>query len=303
MFTGIVRDEDLALHGEVGYLNQCKGFYNPCDMVDETGSGIHDGVIQGMSTIGSEGERQSEHAATLQYFLERKEYLLESLKVLNNLAEQELALQARVENSSAEKNCEPEKSQFTDTFLQQHQWVIDNVVRSDHIIGQLIQQLNSDPSLKGQDVKPHSPSNERSVIDAVWSEQYELLGSVVIPACSSNPSGLLLGGDRMADAVEGLGVIVSTEESEHRDAIPGGNLGSDNDNNATASDVIGMDSVLNLYKTCVCCLCLLRKFQIDEFCRPKDLCEYLVSKVDGYNDIAPMRNVVQKIEAICFGLS
>ena len=286
MFTGIVRDEDLALHGEL----VCSGL-NKSDASDVEDSGkFGDMELQGSSAVGSDGRRQWEHAATLQYFLERKEYLLESLKVLNNLAEQELLLRAESENNQSDGNTA--ESQFTEKFLQQHQWVIDNVMRSDNIIAQLLQQLNNDTSLHGQDViRSTSPVTSNSAIETVWGEQYEKLGSVSIPVHinrENNPSGLLLGGDPVQAATE------SSSFGESNESLP---------EDQPIAGTEDMSSVLELYKVCACCLALLNKFQLEEFCRPKELCEFLVSKVDGYSDLLPMRNVVQKIEAICFGLS
>lgn len=294
MFTGIVRDEDLALHGELIYSTQSKHRYN-IDTSSETGVSNAGGASgQGTSTIGSDGTRQWEHAATLQYFLDRKEYLLESLKVLNNLAEQELMLRAQAEGCGADSSSAATQSQFTEKFLQQHQWVIDNVMRSDHIITQLLQQLNSDASLQGHDViTPASPTPENSLIQNVWNEQYHLLRDINVPVPTSrdnNSTGFLLGGDAL-------------QPQPHEATGQHASLDCTVENGTPQNVEEDMSSVLELYKICVCCLSLLRKFQLEDFCKPKDLCEFLVSKVDGYNDLVPMRNVVQKIEAICFGLS
>jgi hypothetical protein len=323
MFTGIVRDEDLALHGEVPYLTQYRGGNAHAQAGDgEDGDpsllgGGGDVNMQDMSTVGGDIRKQWEHAATLKYFLDRKEYLLESLKVLNNLAEQELLMRSE---SEGDADAIASESQFTDNFLQQHQWVIDNVMRSDHIIAQLLQQLNSDASLQGQSVmKPSSPSKQSAVIEAAWKEQYGLLDQVSVPTPARGRTDMLLGGglagggageggDSPHVKLVGGGAVTTVAA----DMMPGSSSSSSSSSTANSSSSTAnssgaetgdADSALELYKTCMCCLTLLRKFQLEEFCRPKELCEFLVSKVDGYNDVVPMRNVVQKIEAICFGLS
>lgn len=279
MFTGIVRDEDLAVHGELISAS------TKCDGIEDT-----DAPDNASAAVCGEERRQWEHAATLQYFLDRKEYLLESLKVLNNLAEQELLQRTQSESSSGGIA----ESQFTDNFLQQHQWVIDNVVRSDHIIAQLLQQLSNDATLYGKEViSPPSPSEDNSVIQSEWILQYESLSNVSVPAPvrDQNPARLFLSGDARQASPQNL-TRVEFRNSKESSTI--------DDYSSRKED---FSSVLELYKICVCCLALLKKFQLEEFCRPKDLCVFLVSKVDGYNDVLPMRNVVQKIEAICFGLS
>lgn len=292
MFTGIVRDEDLALHGELVYETPGKVF------ADDVEAGQSDDtLIDGADATAQENTRQLEHTATLQYFLDRKEHLLKSLKVLNTVAEQELAL--RGEDGSSSATSGPTETQFTENFLQQQQWVIDNVMRSDHIIAQLLQQLNGDTSLCEQGAINPLSSNGIVAIQTAWTEQYDRLKYVEIPLSERRAenltAGLLLG----ADIFNQQEPLTRNEENETKYAatdIPR----IDSDTKEISEELC---SIVELYKICICCLALLKKYQLEEFCRPKELCEFLVSKVDGYNNIAQMRSVVQKIEAICFGLS
>lgn len=295
MFTAIIEDRALAVHGETPSVK----LNNKIPVGTATGTSDDgrpgDALLHGTNNVISD-RRQWEHAATLQYFLERKEYLLESLKVLNNLAEQELLIQS----SGRAAGVNTGDSTFTDNFITQHQWVIDNILRTDDIIRQLLQQLSNDPSLsRKSDVLFPPTSDDSGAIEVAWNQHYEQMVNISISAAATkdsrnNSSGLFLGGDIVTIADD------KASPPDQSGSSSSAALEKTNQSHATDEDI---EPVVELYKTCVCCLELLRKFQLEEFCKPKELCEFLVRKVERYNDLVPMRNVIQKIEAICFGLS
>lgn len=261
MFTGVVKDEELAVHGESSSLLFKSDSFVGVDRIEQ----IKTMDVQNVSSHNNcpdgipDAKRKWEHAATLHYFLDRKEYLIEALKTLNLKVENDISV-SRVEasfDSDSNSSC----GVVTSCFSEQYQWVLKNISRTNNIIKQLFKQFDSEQL----EIEKHDASIFRSSggsssrVSILWRDEFLKLGHIA------------LSNDVKADP--GFKISSGDFDEVH---------------------------VISLLKTFTCCLMVLKKYLLDEFCQPTELCDFLIEKLDEFKHILPVQAFTDKIEAICF---
>ncbi len=131
MFTGVIEDEDIAVHGEANISVLC--------LPDLTGSGESADISTDERQEGSKASMQSlsvnlkgEHVVTLHYFLDRKDALLDSLRILLDKYE-----------GKTGKIFETLPEISHKWFQEQLLWTTKNIARTNAIICQLLAQVDS----------------------------------------------------------------------------------------------------------------------------------------------------------------
>ena len=267
MFTGVIKDEEIAVHGELLSLLLKPDHAINIDSeeqikkIDQQLLSAHEIRPETMPEI--DAKRKWEHAATLHYFLDRKEYLMETLKALNSKMENTLSLsktkEAFVCGSRSSDNV------VTSYFSEQYQWVLNNISRTNNIIQQLLKQFDSDClNFTNHGAPVFGSSDSSSEVSAAWREEFKKLE------------------------------CISLSTKQAKDAALHSNIDVSNSDS---------DQSISLLRTFICCLMVLKKYFLEEFCQPKELCDFLVRKVDEFKQVLPVRAFIDKIEAICFGVS
>jgi hypothetical protein len=266
LFSATFTDEELCIHGDVSVLTGESASSGSMDGGAALGglnaSGNGTAAVPGSegksSPSGQHHQQLWEQTAALKYFLERKENLVDALRVLQDEAARE---RSRWMKSAAGAggvvagSLDSQALAYTQTFVEQRDWVARNIEKTDRIIGQLVRRI---------DASGTGASNGSTVGAA---------------AAGSSDSGAAEGigvseiwGDLEAAAEKLLGTSKPGENGGYRMAV-----------------------------LSVTMLLMLKRYCVEEFCRPIELCQWMVDKLGDFKSMPQVQNIIGQIETICFG--
>lgn len=155
MFTGVIQDEDLAVHGEANIsMLSATDLSGSVESVDANVVAEQDASKASVQPI--DAKLKGEHVVTLHYFLDRKDTLLDSLRVLSDKYEGNIKTADEMGFVMNQQS-----------FQEQRKWITKNIARTNVIISQLLAQADVafDSDFKGI-------VDTRIQVEEVWSSEF-----------------------------------------------------------------------------------------------------------------------------------
>lgn len=281
LFSATFTDEELCIHGD---LNVLTGESAPPTGAMQESAGLVLPSSHGSSMLadGHSGSLNSqqhmwEQTAALQYFLDRKENLIEALRVLQDEAARERSrwMKSAAAAGGGVGALDSAAVAYTKTFVEQRDWVTRNIDKTDRIVAQLMRRI--DPSGQGL------PSDPAAALKSAQASS------------SSSSSASSVGGGQESGK-EGPGAVSEVVWRELQTAAEE-MLG------VTSSSDKGKSSADRLSVLCVTVLLMLKRYCAEEFCRPIELCQCVVGHLAQYKGMPEVQNIIGQVETICFGSS
>jgi hypothetical protein len=259
LFSATFTDEELCIHGDMSVLT---GESVPLASADggtaQVGLSASGSGVAAPASNTNDQQQLWEQKAALKYFLERKENLVDGLRVLQDEAARERS--RWVESGAGSGPLDSKALAYTQTFVEQREWVARNIEKTDRIINQLVQRIDA------------SSAGSLSSTDT---------GGGASGAAGSSDAG-------------GKGGVGVGEVWRELEAAAEGLLGASKSGRSSGDHM----AVLS-----VTVLLMLKRYCAEEFCRPIELCQWIVEKLMDFKSMPMVQNIIGQVETICFGSS